>query len=180
MELWSAIIGKGLTPTRLWLKLDPETRMEAATALYRHDWEDDDSATSEADLAIAGALRFRPVAVKKMPLAERIKMLARVVRPEQSLVSSLLLALHLERREEMMASFLDSLEIPHENGLIDSEFECEPPDEAKLKPAVDRLFEKYPAAQVELYLVTIYMMDQQTWEHVATVMKGRVESGAAS
>lgn len=179
MELWSAIIGKGLTPTRLWLKLDPETRLDAATSLYGHDWEDD-PVEVEADIAIAAALKFRPVAVKKMPLAERIKVLARVVRPEQSLVSSLLLALHLERRKQMMATFLDTLEIPHEDGLIDGEFECEPPDEEKMRKAIDLLFEKYPSSHVELYLVTIYMMDQHTWQHVATVMKERVESSATS
>jgi hypothetical protein len=179
MELWSAIIGKGLTPTRLWLKLDPETRMEAATALYAHDWEDD-PADMAADLAIAAALKFRPVAVKKMPVAERTKVLARAVRPDQSLVSSLLLALHLERRKDMMAAFLDTLGIPHEGGLIDAEFECEPPEEEKMRKAIDLLFENYPASHVDLYLVTIYMMDQQTWKHVATVMKERVESGAAS
>ncbi|MCA9726613.1 MAG: hypothetical protein R3E12_04830 [Candidatus Eisenbacteria bacterium] len=179
MELWSAIFGKGLTPIRLWLKLDPETRMEAATALYRHDWEDD-PVKLEADLAIAAALRFRPVAVKKMPEAERIKTLARVVRPEQSLISSLLLALHLEGRTDMMATFLDSLEIPHEGGLIDAEFECEPPSDEKIKPAIEALFAKYPGPQVELYLVTIYMMDQQTWQNVGTVMKERVEASTAS
>ena len=139
MELWSAIIGKGLTPTRLWLKLDPETRMDAAGALYSHDWEND-PVELEAELAIAGALKFRQVAVRKMPLAERIKVLARAVRPEQSLVSSLLLALHLERRKDMMASFLDSLEIPHEDGLIEAEFECDPPEEEKMRNAIDLLF----------------------------------------
>lgn len=179
MELWSAIIGKGLTPTRLWLKLDPETRMDAASALYNHDWEND-PVELEAEMAIAGALKFRPVAVRKMPLAERIKVLARAVRPEQSLVSSLLLALHLERRKEMMAAFLDTLGIPHEDGLIDADYECDPPEEEKMRQAIDLLFEKYPASHVELYLVTLYMMDQRTWKHVATVMKERVESNATS
>ncbi len=174
MELWSSLKTTGLTPTRLWLRLAPETRFDAATALYEHDWEGDPVPT-EANLYIAKALKFRPQAIKKLPQADRVKYLAKVVRPDRSLVSSLLLALHLEKRSDIMATFLDALEIPHENGLIDEDFEFEIVEKAKLEVGVKALFDKHEVATVDLYLVTLYMMDPSTWQNMNEVLRPYVQ-----
>lgn len=177
MELWASLHTKGLTPTRLWLRLDAETRMEAARALYAHDW-DDDPVITEADGFIALALKSRPVAIKRMPFEQRAGYLAKVVRPERNLVSSLLLALHLHNRVPLMSQFLDHLQIPHENGLIDIEHEMEPVPEDKVEGAVEAVLKTNPMEQVDLYLVTIYMMDPSTWRNLPAVMRKRITADA--
>ena len=106
-----------LSPARLWALLDAETRRAAVRALYASEW-DDDASRLEADLAIAATLRFRPIAVRKLPVAKRIDHLCRAVRPGESLSTSLLRALHLVERRAMLAAFLDALGIPQRDGLI--------------------------------------------------------------
>ena len=174
MELWHSLRTTGLTPTRLWLRLDADTRAEAATALYEHDWEDNPVPT-EADLQIAQALKFRPQAIRKLPRADRVKYLAKAVRPDRSLVSSLLLALHLEKRRDVMSTFLDALGISHENGLIDEDFEFPEFESGTLSKGVDALLAKHPEGQVDLYLVTLYMMDPKTWEGLVEAMRPHVK-----
>ncbi|MEZ4650918.1 MAG: hypothetical protein R3E97_19470 [Candidatus Eisenbacteria bacterium] len=174
MELWSGLRTTGLTPTRLWLRLDPETRLEAATALYEHDWEGD-PVPHEANLHIAQALKFRPQAVRKIAQADRIKYLAKAVRPDRSLVSSLLLSLHLEKRKGLMATFLDAVGVPHENGLIDEDFEFPEFETEKLTAGIDALLAKHEEPQVDLYLVTLYMMDPRTWQGLIEAMRGYVK-----
>lgn len=179
MELWSALRTTGLTPTRLWLRLEPATRLDAATALYEHDWEGD-PVTTEADAHIAQSLKFRPQAVRKLPKAERIKFLAKAVRPDRTLVSSLLLALHLEKRKDVMSTYLDALGIPHEQGLIDTDYEFPTFDAESVSKGVQALLAKHPEDQVDLYLVTLYMMDPKTWEGLIEAMRAYVKEDLAA
>lgn len=173
MELWEAVLNEGLTPTRLWLRLEPVIRVEAAESLYAHDWGEE-PVKSEANAAIASALRFRELAVRKLPKAERVKYLARTVRPDGSLVSSLLLSLHLEKRTDLMSTFLDTLKIPHQAGLIEEDFEIEKPEQALLAKAVEAAVKKHDEKQVELYLLTLYMMDPSTWQGLVEIMRERL------
>ena len=62
----------------------------------------------------------------------------------------------------MMAAFLDSLGIAHENGLI-SEENTSKPDAEKLQAAAAELATKYPADDVSLYFSTLVSQDPETW-----------------
>jgi outer membrane biosynthesis protein TonB len=177
MEFWDALQNKGLTPARLWLKMDIQSRVEAAESLYNHDWEGD-PVTHEANMEIAAALRFRPVAIKKMSKPDRINYLAKAVRPSRSLISSLMLALHLENRSSVMVTFLDELKVPHDGGLIDEDFEFSEVDKAPLNAAVKALLAAHPVEHVDLYLATLYMMDPGTWKNLGEVM-GAISTGQA-
>ena len=61
----------------------------------------------------------------------------------------------------MMGAFLDALGIAHENGLIQDD--GAKPDADKIAPAVAVLKEKFPAADVSLYLKTLVCQDPETW-----------------
>ena len=63
----------------------------------------------------------------------------------------------------MMAAFLDSLGIAHEDGLISDE-ELAAPDAEKLKVAASELTGKFPADDVSLYLATLVSQDPETWQ----------------
>jgi len=159
-----------LTPVRLWGTLDPETRTVAARALYDPDWEDV-AARMEAEMAIATAVRFRREAVRRMPLEKRVRYLANAVRPEESLAGALLRALHLGARSEMLGRFLDSLGIPQQNGVIESDDGLEPPARPALEQAAASLRESYPAADVELYLATLLAFEPEFWGELVGLLR---------
>jgi hypothetical protein len=179
MALLDSVRLEELTPSRLWSALDTETRASAARALYSKGRGVSDAARLEADLAIAHALKFRASAVRKLPLERRIAYLSRAARPDDGLAASLLLALHLETRASMLASFLDFLGIPHENGLIREDHELEPPDPSALEAAVNELFEAFPAEEVSLYLASLLAVDRETWRGLAPLLARRSGTPAA-
>ena len=133
-----------LTPARLWATLDRPTRALAARALFDGDLPTRD----QANHAIALALRFRDAGVRKLSVDRRVDYLARVVRPDHALASSLLIALHLGCRQKLIVSFLDELQIPNQDGLIAEDHELGPVAAAALEPAVRRLREQFDGAEV--------------------------------
>jgi hypothetical protein len=156
-----------LTPARLWSALDPSTRTLAARAVYDGDPE----MRSQADHAIATAVRFRPAGVRKLSVEKRIDYLVRVVQPDDALASSLLTALHLGCRQELLGRFLDDLGIPNEDGLIVSEHELEPIAPDQLDPAVGALRERFDRAEVELYLASLLVLDPDVWGGLTEVLR---------
>lgn len=158
-----------LTPSRLWGALDAPTRRAAAESVYRGG-RNDDVTRLQADAGIAASLRFREVAVRRLPLERRIAHLARSVRPDDTLASSLLLALHLDKRKALLEAFLDALEIPHTAGAIDEAWDMRAPDAPALRRAVDSLHAAFPAEEVELYLTSLLAMEPQTWGGLADLL----------
>jgi hypothetical protein len=157
-------------PAQLWASLDPDIRLAAARALYVHDWGEAPT-RREADFAIMHGMRFRETAVRQLSVDKRVHYIARSIRPTDSLAGSLLLALHLEDRREMLAAFLDALAIPHENGLISEDQDMKPPTAAALAKAAKALGGKFPAPDVELYLATLYILDRDTWAGILPLLK---------
>ncbi len=161
-----------LDPASLWTLLPAEVRALAARSLYSSDREDP-TARKLADISIAAALRFREVAVRKLPLDRRVEYLVRAVRPDDSLGSSLLLALHMEHRRPLLAAFLDHLGIDHEDGAIRDGSHIAPQPEDRLSAAADRLLETFPAEEVEIYLASLLAMDPETWGALKAVLEKR-------
>ncbi len=159
-----------LTPSRLWDALEVEDRTEAARSLYASDNRD---YKLEADMAIAVNLKFRPAAVQRLPVEKRAGYVARGVRPDDSLATTLLLALHLGERRDLLVTFLDVLAIPNDKGMIDEEFDLTTPDDRKLAAAVATLQERFSVDQVGLYLAALLAVDSETWggvrEHLARI-----------
>jgi hypothetical protein len=154
----------------LWSDLDPTTREAAARCIYSKQW-DDAGARRAANRAIAATLRFREVAVQQLPVERRVAFLARRVVADDTLAYSLLMALHLGERREMLAAFLDALEIPQRDGLIDDGYELHPVADAALRTAVDGLYARFPEANVTLYLCCLQAMDPEIWGGLDTLIR---------
>jgi hypothetical protein len=170
MSLASRIDLSQCAPAQLWSTLDPEVRTAAARALYTHDWGEAPT-RREADFTIMQGMRFRESAVRQLSVDKRAHYLARSIRPTDSLAGSMLLALHLEHRRDMLAAFLDALTIPHENGLISEGHDLTPPSAAALAQAASALRDRFPAEAVDLYLATLYVLDRDTWAGLAPILK---------
>jgi hypothetical protein len=169
---WDRLTLDRLSPSRLWSELDEATRRLAAHSIYR-----DPRGRLEADGAIAAALRYREVAVRRLPVEERVNHLLRRVRPLDALASSLLLHLHLEQRRPLLAAFLDELGIPHQDGVIDESFEPRPVEVERLARAADALYGRFPAGEVDVYLASLLALEPHVWGNVAQVVRQRAQAG---
>jgi hypothetical protein len=153
-------------PSKLWKRLSPERRLDAAELF----WSDEQSTEQQAEAIgmIATHMKFRTKSVLNLAPERRTKYLATLPNLSDSIAARALVSYHLERQRPMMAAFLDSLGVAHDNGLITDE-SVPKPDPGKLRTAAEELSSKYPAEDVSLYLATLVSQDPDTWGDLAEV-----------
>lgn len=149
-----------MRPAKLWRSMSAEQRTAAAAAF----WSDDNAALEQAEAIalIARQIKFRPRSVQGLPVDRRAKYLAGLAQVSDLLAARLLVVHHLEFQRPMMSAFLDALQIPHEDGLIEEETPKAPTPEA-LSAAADTLAAAFPRADVGRYFWTLLWQDPQTW-----------------
>ena len=154
-------------PSKLWRRLPLGSRTAAAELF----WTDEHSADQqmEAVAAIASHMKFRPRSVMALPIERLSKYLATLPAVSDTVAARALVNYHLAQQRPMMASFLDKLGIPHEEGLI-SEETVPKPDPAALKSAAETLLSEFPAEDVSLYLSTLVSQDPDTWADLADLI----------
>jgi hypothetical protein len=155
-----------LTPSRLWKRMTPEKRQQAARAFWRDESTTEDQL--QAVLLISQQKKFRPKTVVALDEDRKTRHLASLTTLPDSLAARALVVYHLAEQREMMSAFLDSLGIAHENGLIKEESTT--PDPAKVGPAAAELMKRYPAEDVVLYLNTLLCQDPETWRDLQEVV----------
>jgi uncharacterized protein (UPF0297 family) len=129
------------------------------------------------DGEVAKLLKFRPQAIKKIPIAKRAKLAKNWIEQKQNaeLCYELFGTYLVRTRKELVTGFLDATGVPHEDGMIE-DIEGTKPDPAKIPGAVQALDAKFGADDVTLYLA----LCTEQWPSVselATLWKQR--SGAA-
>ena len=151
-------------PSKLLKRMPPEKRQDAAELF----WTDEQSTDQQIEAvgALSTHMKFRTKSVVSLPLERKTKYLLALPSVPDSVAARALVAYHLARQRPMMAAFLDSLGIAHEDGLISDE-ELAAPDAEKLKVAASELTGKFPADDVSLYLATLVSQDPETWQGLA-------------
>lgn len=158
------------TIRKLWKALMPEERALGINAALDDDENGWVKTTTRG--AVAGALRFRPQTVATWPRAKLVSEAVRLPLDNVQLISAFLVDLHLGHRRPMMASFLDSLDIPNDQGRIDSETtEVPPQDEARVVAAANALATRFPPDEVATYFLTLLLQDANVWEGLATYLR---------
>jgi hypothetical protein len=154
----------GFRPSRLWKRMPAERRLAAAELF----WEDEQSTDQqlEAVAAIASHMKFRTKSVLALTPEKRAKYLATLPNLSDTIAARALVNYHLATQRPMMTSFLDSVGIAHEEGLITQE-EISKPDLEKLKAAAADVAGKFPPDDVALYLSTLVSQDPVTWGDLA-------------
>jgi hypothetical protein len=154
------------TIRKLWKALTPDERALAINGALDDDENGWVKNTTRG--AVAGALRFRPQTVATWPRAKLVGEAVRLPLDDVQLLSAFLVDLHLGHRRPMMASFLDSLGIPNDQGRIDSETtEVQPQDESKVAAAATTLMAKFPPDEVATYFLTLLLQDPGVWKGLA-------------
>ena len=148
-----------LTPSRLWKRISPELRQQAATAFWLDEEATDDQV--QAVLAIAQQKKFRPKFVLGLDTDRKARHLATLGSLPDTIAARVLIVYHLAEQRSMMGAFLDALGIQHEDGLIkDDDVK---PDPEKLGSAAAQLAQQFPPEHVSLYLNTLLCQDPDTW-----------------
>jgi hypothetical protein len=157
-----------IRPARMWRLMPADLRTSAAAAF----WSDEQAALEQAEATalIARQIKFRPKSVLSLSVEKKAKHLAGLAQVSDLLAARLLISYHLEHERPMMAAFLDSLGIAHEDGLIKDE-EPKKPDDATLDKAVQELSAKFPRQNVARYFWALLWQDPETWGG----LKGRPE-----
>jgi hypothetical protein len=113
--------------------------------------------------AVAEAHRVRPVFLERKPRKQRhADMIAVLSRPRlEEAAASLLRGWLLKSEQKMIAQFLEALDIPHKDGVVDDfpeEIEAD-----KLNAAIDALLEAFPPERVLIYLNTVRATGGVQW-----------------
>jgi hypothetical protein len=163
-------------PTALWKELPLETRVAAAEAFWRdQDSPEVQAQQAEAVVALARRLNFRVKSIRALPVERRARHLAQLPDISEAVATRALVAYHFSAKRPLMSAFLDALKIPNEQGLITAE-NVAPPAEADVRDAVSAVQSTFDAAEVDLYLRTLLMLDGDTWAALRGVLEPRAAS----
>jgi hypothetical protein len=149
------------SPLRLWRALAREDRVAAARAFWNRPTEE---AGALATREVVTLLRVRPQAFQKIPLEQRVRALAGLANPPESLADALLVALHVGERRGLLTDFLDAAGIPHEEGLIAEDAELPELGEAATSAALAALRAKGHAdSAIRVYWNALWLQDRVRW-----------------
>lgn len=105
------------------------------------------------DAEVAKSLRFRPQAIRKLPMATRAKRAKQILEStgNTELTYELVGAYLMKHCKELVKGFLDSTGVTHEDGIIE-DLDASQPARDKIKKVVAELDQKFAPADVTLYL----------------------------
>jgi hypothetical protein len=146
-----------------------EKRLLAAEAFWREKPEDAQLQHLDAEAIIARRLNFRAKSVHALPIERKARHLSHLNDVSDAVATRALISYHFTVKRDLMAAFLDALEIKHENGLI-NEDSVPAPSRDRLAAAIATLRSAFPQDDVDLYLRTLTALDEETWAGVEAAM----------
>jgi hypothetical protein len=134
--------------------------------------ETDKPTYKAAMAAVAEARHVRPKYLEHQPRPQRhATMLATLTRPTLDLAAGTLIRTWLVKKQNaMLVDFLNALGIENKEGVVENLPATV--DDAKLKPAVDGLFAKYPHETIAVYLNAFNDMNEANWANLKTMLEG--------
>jgi hypothetical protein len=105
------------------------------------------------DAEVAKSLRFRPQAVKKLPMKQRARRAQTLMQRASNaqLCYDLFGAYLMKERKELVTGFLDATGVAHEDGMLEDLDESRPAAD-KVREAVSSLDQSFDKDDVTLYL----------------------------
>ncbi len=123
--------------------------------------------------SLATSRKLRLAFLQKKPVAEQITWMHKTLQLKSSdmIGEHLLQVYFMKGQEELLVTFCDALEIPHDGkGQVEGDLP-ESLDPDKLKTAVDALLDKNDPALVSLYLHTFNIQTPDGWEELSKVLE---------
>lgn len=147
---------KRLSAQKLWNALEKSERSSALESFIRTPKD-----RKKLVRIVADARNFREDTIARWDNS-RIVQWAEPLKLENWLANSLLHAMHVERRREMLAYFLDALSIPNEDGVPiedgeDEGFTRDDPGEPVVHAAANELVAEHGLRRVVVYFLTLVL-----------------------
>jgi hypothetical protein len=142
-----------------------------AAEILEHAYQSDKELYKATLAAVAQARKVRPVFLERQPRTERhVTMLATLTRPSmEPAAGGLLRGWLLKKQAALLADFLDSLGVPHKDGVVEDLPQTM--DDAKLGAAVDGVLARHPTEAVIVYLHAFYEMNEARWPNLKTLLE---------
>ncbi len=120
------------------------------------------------DGEVAKSLRFRPQAIRKLPMATRAKRAKQILETSGNaeMTYELIGGYLLKNCKDLVTGFLDSTGVPHDNGMIE-DVDASKPKRDKIQSTVADLDKKFAPADVTLYLAIC----AEQWPDVAELQE---------
>lgn len=137
------------TANRVWRQLPNETRV-AVCQVY---WAEVKGAEKQLLVAtLAKAKNLREIFVRKSPVERLVNWTASTLSLPDPLVDDMLKQYLLDKHRAVIVSFLDLLEIPHSEGMIDEDFDYATLKNERVQEAARSLLSSSDRTGSELYL----------------------------
>ncbi|HEY1172595.1 MAG TPA: hypothetical protein VGH19_14590 [Verrucomicrobiae bacterium] len=143
---------------------------ELSNDILQSAFENDKELYKATLKAVADARKLRPIFFEKQPKLQRhASMVGTLSKPNMELAAGTLLrGWLLKKYNGMLVDFLNALDIPHKDGVVEDL--PEKIDDAKLKTAVDILLGKYPREVVAVYLNAFNSMNETGWDNLEKML----------
>jgi len=151
-----------------------------ATDIIQFTFESDKPAYKATLAAVAQAKHVRPVFLERQPRdARHVAMLSALTKPQlDAAAGGLLRAWLVKKHKAMLVDYLNALNIPNEDGVVEDLPASV--EDATLKAAVEVLLGKYPPEVVAVYLNAFNDMNNANWANLKTMLESdpRLQLGA--
>ena len=143
-----------------------------AADILQFTYESDKPAYKATVAAVAQAKHVRPIFLERQPRETRhVAMLGVLAKPQlDAAAGALLRAWLVKKHKAMLVDFLNALDIPNEDGVVEDL--PSGVDDAKLKTAVELLLGKHPHEVVAVYLNAFNDMNTANWANLKTMLEG--------
>jgi hypothetical protein len=142
-----------------------------ATDILQFTFESDKPAYKATLAAVAQAQHVRPVFLERQARETRhVVMLSALTRPHlDAAAGALLRAWLVKKHKAMLVDFLNALDIPNEEGVVEDLPGSV--EDAKLKAAIELLLGKYPPEVVAVYLNAFNDMNSANWANLKSALE---------
>ena len=105
------------------------------------------------DGEVAKLLKFRPQAIRKLPMDQRARTARRLLESSHNaqMAYEILGAYLIKHHKELVTGFLDATGVKHQDGMIE-DVDAQKPATDKLGPALAELDQKFAPEDVTIYL----------------------------
>lgn len=163
-------------PLAVWDLMTDDEKKQAAAALWVNA---DRESRMAVEMMVAKEMKFRPQSVRKLSAERVAPRLARLAAemPETAFFQ-FLFHFHMVEGRALMVEYLDSVGLPHKDGVLDLPDDAEAPTaEAASGPARDLVAKHGREALV--YLGTLAVADAEFWDGMLPVLEEWGEDGEA-
>ena len=151
---------------RVWRQLPDETRVAASKLI----WAESSGASKQfLFAALAKAKKLREVFVRKSPIERIVNWTAAAMTLPDPIVEDMLKKYLLHEHRVVIISFLDLLNIPHSEGMIEESFDYNTLTNERVQGAARSLLASADRMGAELYLKYL-VLQGGPWEAIEEIL----------